>query len=205
MEHTVVPVQTALYPEAAHILGRAFQDDPVPLAIFQGLPAHERVKRLIVGFTAEMSICARQGTPLAIKDGDQIIAAAAIYPPGHYPASAIDQITMLAKTIRGDGFYGLGSWLKWLSSVEQIHPKWTHYYLEFLGVEPEFQGKGFGSVLLKSLTEKADAEHAGCYLENSNPRNNPLYQRFGFQIVNTKDIIGVRNWFMWRPPKRNMN
>ena len=203
MEQKILPVQNGTYQKAAQVLGRAFQDDPVPIAIFQGLPEIERVKRLTVGFTAEMNICVKQGIPLVVKDVDTIVAAAAIYPPGNYPISTIDQIAMLAKTIWGDGFYGLGRWLKWLSDMEIMHPKWPHYYLEFLGVEPEFQGKGFGSALLKFLTEKADSEHMGCYLENSNPRNNPLYQRFGFQIVGTEDIIGVRNWFMWRPPNRN--
>jgi hypothetical protein len=39
----------------------------------------------------------------------------------------------------------------------------------------------------------------GCYLENSNPRNLPFYERFGFQAGEQKEIIGLPAWLMWRP------
>jgi hypothetical protein len=42
----------------------------------------------------------------------------------------------------------------------------------------------------------------GCYLENANPRNTSFYQRFGFQIVSEKEIIGLPAWFMWRPAQK---
>jgi len=203
MEQKIIPISNNTYREAASLLGRAFQDNPVPVAIFQGLPAHERVKRLVVGFAADLTICVKKGNPLIIKENDNIVAVAIIYPPGSYPLSPIDQILMLTKTIWGDGFYGLGRWLTYLSNIEKLHPKQPHYYLEYLGVEPGNQGKGLGSALLKFLTEKADIEQMGCSLENANPRNNPLYQHFGFQTTDEIDIIGVHNWLMWRTPNKN--
>jgi GNAT superfamily N-acetyltransferase len=67
-------------------------------------------------------------------------------------------------------------------------------------VEPEQQGKAVGTAIMQHLVEKADEAKVGCYLENSNPRNLPFYQRFGFQTVIEKEIIGVPAWFMWRSP-----
>ena len=47
----------------------------------------------------------------------------------------------------------------------------------------------------------ADEEGSGCYLENSNRMNLPLYQRFGFHTTSQEDVMGVPIWFMWRSPE----
>jgi ribosomal protein S18 acetylase RimI-like enzyme len=134
-------------------------------------------------------------------DGDgKVIAAAVIYPPGAYPLPVSDQWTLLIKSILGNGLYDIRGWMRWLDMVDKIHPKEPHYYLEYLGVEPEQQGKALGSTILRHLTRKADEEHVGCYLENANPRNLSFYQRFGFQTISKKEIIGIPSWFMWRSP-----
>ena len=86
--------------------------------------------------------------------------------------------------------------MRWINCI----PVEPHYYLEYIGVEPAFQGKGVGSAILMHLCERADKEKVGCYLENANPINTPFYQRFGFQITQEKEIIGIPTWFMWRPP-----
>jgi ribosomal protein S18 acetylase RimI-like enzyme len=137
-------------------------------------------------------------------NGDgKVIAVAVIYPPGAYPLTASDQWLLLIKSFLGNGFYNIKGWMQWLEEVDNAHPKEPHYYLEYLGVEPEQQGKAFGSTIVQHLVSKADEERVGCYLENANPRNNSFYQRFGFQVISEKEIIGVPSWFMWRPPVLN--
>ena len=91
--------------------------------------------------------------------------------------------------------------MRWLDEIDKMHPVEPHYYLEYLGVEPEQQGKGLGSVIFQHLIDKADKERVGCYLENASPRNVPFYQRFGFQVISEKEIISIPAWFMWRPPR----
>jgi ribosomal protein S18 acetylase RimI-like enzyme len=204
VEHTILPVREDACQEAANVLGRAFIDNPIPVAIFQELPEIEHQKRINVAFAADLEICAKIGKPLLIKEKDSVVAVAVIYHPGSYPMPFMNQISLLIKVIWGAGFYGLGRWMTYLLEIEKLHPKQPHYYMEYLGVEPAYQGKGLGSALLKMLTEKADTEQMGCYLENANPRNNPLYHRFGFETINEKDIIGVHNWFMWRTPNKDV-
>jgi ribosomal protein S18 acetylase RimI-like enzyme len=91
--------------------------------------------------------------------------------------------------------------MKWMDEAEQVHPSEPHYYLPCVGVDPACQGSGFGSVILAHLALKADQDGVGCYLENADPRNLPFYQRFGFQVVLEKEVIGLPSWFMWREPK----
>ncbi|MGF1507898.1 MAG: GNAT family N-acetyltransferase [Myxococcota bacterium] len=55
-----------------------------------------------------------------------------------------------------------------------------HLYLAFLGTVPERQGRGHGSRLLQRFVELADERGLPAYLENSNPANTGLYERYGF-------------------------
>jgi GNAT superfamily N-acetyltransferase len=200
MEVEVLPVSSLASREAAQVLGLAFTDDPLVTAVLRGLPSDERIKRLKAMFIAELSACVRRGCPLAVMAGDKILAAAIIYPPGTYPLPLHEQVKVVVKGIAGAGFYGLVRLLRVVSDFKKHHPKERHYYFECMGVEPCLQGRGFGSAIFRHLVQRADDDHVGCYLENPNPRNVPLYQRFGFQIVRKEPVIGVPVWFMWRPP-----
>jgi GNAT superfamily N-acetyltransferase len=60
------------------------------------------------------------------------------------------------------------------------HPEEPHWYLPFIGVEPLWQGKGIGAALLRRGLAQSDAAGLPAYLESTNPRNRPLYERHGF-------------------------
>ncbi|MCB0163536.1 MAG: GNAT family N-acetyltransferase, partial [Anaerolineae bacterium] len=62
------------------------------------------------------------------------------------------------------------------------------------------QQQGAGSAVLNFVTHKADSDQMGCYLESTNSRNLPLYQRFGFEILSKEDVV-VPTWFLWREPE----
>jgi GNAT superfamily N-acetyltransferase len=63
------------------------------------------------------------------------------------------------------------------------HPEEPHWYLPFIGVDPGAQGRGLGSALLAQSLALVDADHLPAYLESTNPRNVPLYERFGFRVI----------------------
>jgi ribosomal protein S18 acetylase RimI-like enzyme len=197
----VRPTTHQSYQQAAQVLGRAFVDDPVSEAVYHNFSIERRIRALTVDFMAEVKLCVQKGYPLQVNEDGKVIAAAVIYPPGAYPLAAFYQWMLLIKSILGNGFYDIRDWMKWLEEVDKIHPSEPHYYLEYLGVEPEHQGKALGSTLMEHLIHTADEAQVGCYLENANPRNVPFYQRFGFEIVDEKKIIGLPAWFMWRPPE----
>ncbi len=67
--------------------------------------------------------------------------------------------------------------------MQQYHPKTPHWYLSMLGVDPARQGRGLGSALLKHTLSRVDDEHAVAYLESSNMKNVPLYERHGFEVM----------------------
>lgn len=186
--------------QAAGVLGRAFRDDPMAMAILRDVAPAIRVKRLSVMFASALITCVRRGLPLQGREGNSIACASIVYPPGTYPLPTSAQYSILLRSILRNGFYGVARWLTVLDRFAKRHPKDTHYYLEFIGVDPSQQGKGLGSSLLSDLSRRADQERVGCYLETSNARNVSLYQRFGYEIIAEEEILGVTTRFMWRSP-----
>lgn len=73
-------------------------------------------------------------------------------------------------------------------AMGSYHPDEPHWYLPLIGVDPAKQGRGHGAALMQFAAERADRERLPAYLESSNPRNIPLYQRFGFEILGTIQI-----------------
>jgi ribosomal protein S18 acetylase RimI-like enzyme len=72
------------------------------------------------------------------------------------------------------------------SILEQMgasHPHEPHWHLAFIGVDPVWHGQGIGAALLAYALEKIDQQGLQAYLESSNPRNVPLYQRHGFEVI----------------------
>jgi ribosomal protein S18 acetylase RimI-like enzyme len=196
----ISPVTRQSWRESARVLGYAFLEEPVSLAIYRGFSAEKRLCNLTVDFAAEMEVCIRRGCPLQICEAEKVVAAAVIYPPGSYPLPWVEQARIFIKSILGHDFYDIRLWLRWLADSDTLHPQEPHYYLEYLGVLPEYQGKGLGSAILQHLTARADEEHVGCYLETASPNNVLLYQRHGFSVRAEKRVIGIQSWFMWRAP-----
>jgi ribosomal protein S18 acetylase RimI-like enzyme len=78
--------------------------------------------------------------------------------------------------------------------VEKKHRQlapFPHWYLMVLGVDPEFQGKGYASRLLRGTLPRIDAEGLPCYLETYGERNVAIYQHFGFKTIDEFTIPGT--------------
>ena len=70
-----------------------------------------------------------------------------------------------------------------VEEMGRYHPEGPHWYLPLIGVEPSRQGQGLGSALLRASLSRCDADGLPAYLESSNPKNQPLYERHGFQAI----------------------
>lgn len=83
------------------------------------------------------------------------------------------------------------------SLVKKIQPKDLMYYLWFIGVAPECQNTGIGSVLLDELIEDSSLKKRPIYLETSTLKNLPWYKKFGFDIYHEADL-SYRLFFLRR-------
>ena len=67
--------------------------------------------------------------------------------------------------------------------MASYHPNEPHWYLPLIGVDPAHQGKGYGGALLAFALQECDRQHLPAYLESTNLKNVPLYQRHGFEVM----------------------
>ena len=75
-----------------------------------------------------------------------------------------------------------------------------HWFLQTVGVDPQFQGKGYAGKLLRPMLARIDEEGLPCYLETLDERNVPLYEHFGFSVAEESAIpeTDLTNWAMLR-------
>lgn len=86
--------------------------------------------------------------------------------------------------------------------TEKAHKRlapFKHWYLQAIGVDPKFQGKGYAGKLIRPMLAKIDIQHLPCYLETFE-ENVPIYERFGFRIIESASIpqTPFENWAMLR-------
>jgi GNAT superfamily N-acetyltransferase len=92
--------------------------------------------------------------------------------------------------------------LKTQAGIDAHRPTGRFWYLHYVGVRPDHQGKGHGGRIIRAQTAVADAEALPCWLETATPENVPLYERLGFATQAEWDVPGggPHFWGMMRPP-----
>lgn len=101
----------------------------------------------------------------------------------------------LKLAIKGIGISRISKILKRESSIETVQPNEPFLYVWFIGVDPENQGKGEGSMLLKSVLELAKKKNLPVCLETSTERNFRWYENFGFSVYDSSNEFGFPFYF----------
>jgi GNAT superfamily N-acetyltransferase len=183
------------------VLADAFAEDPV----FSWLippQVRGRDERMRTFFTSMSRGYLRAGKPCYVT-GDA--SAAALWAaPGAWTMPFSQMFLEAAPSwlaFRGHLLRALRTQLQ----IERLHAAQSrpHWYLGYLGTRHDRQGEGLGSQLLHEVLAGADAGSLPAYLESSNERNLPLYQRNGFEVVGELPALGhgPTIWRMWREPQ----
>jgi GNAT superfamily N-acetyltransferase len=75
-----------------------------------------------------------------------------------------------------------------LGELAHHRPSQPHWYLPLIGVDPARKLRGLGSALLRHALQRCDRDHQVAYLESSDPKNVPLYERHGFVVQATVQV-----------------
>jgi GNAT superfamily N-acetyltransferase len=125
-------------------------------------------------------------------------------PPDGRPHGLLNDLKLLPAMVRIAGLGGVARAVGALDMMEKKHPKSpSHYYLLAIGVDPPLQGQGIGTQMATPILERCDREGVPAYLESSKEQNVPLYERWGFKVVEQLDLPkgGPTAWRMWRDPQ----
>jgi len=92
------------------------------------------------------------------------------------------------------------SYNEYASKLHNRHAHCPHWHLFLIGVDPVFQGRGYASALIKPIISQLDRERLPCYLETQDEENIPIYQHYGFKVVEVGTVpgTGLNHWAMLR-------
>lgn len=184
-------------PRAAELLGRAYRDNPLTLALLGEDPeVRWRTNEAVFG----MRIASMQPVPLVVRDGGRVVGACGFDSPGGSKITQDDMVRVMAAwTAVGPDVPRKA--MEMLADWRTKTPAEPHWNLGPVGVDPEYHGRGIGSAMVAAFCEMMDAEGANAFLETDLEKNANLYTKFGFETIHHAPSLGVPMWFMLRRPQ----
>jgi len=168
---TAVDTNTARL--AGDYVGQAFASDPVSLWTFGNAGAIA---------TAYRHLAERVYVPAGAASLVENAGAALWLEPGRSKSVPwLGQLVMARDLWRAAGARYIRRSLQVDAAMRARRPVFPHYYLFAIGVLPDARGRGVAGALLRHTLAEADRAAQPAYLENTTPRNTPLYQRYGFE------------------------
>ena len=196
----VRPLRRGELGKASRLLGRAFDHDPVIGSLWRD--KRRRRHAFPALFRAGMHDLVGGGTVYGAFD-DGRLAGVAVWTqpsaPGNSTARSranILWLRMLFPRATLEVF-------EMFERLGHLHPDRPHWYLAFVGVDPDQQSRGIGARLLAPVHERADAERVACYLETPFARTHPFYERFGYSVREELRPLATDAplWTMLREPQ----
>ena len=183
--------------EAVDVIARGMRDNPLHVATFGESP-ERRLQSLHRFFGAVFAVMGLQEHMLVARGQDgRMVGVMGMMPPGDCLPDSGQQLRMLPALLR-NGPRAAGRTMGWLGAWGKRDPKERHWHLGPLAVNAHLQGMGIGSTLLRVFSARMDAAGDDAYLETDKEINVRLYERFGFEVVDEGEVLGVPNWFMLR-------
>jgi GNAT superfamily N-acetyltransferase len=178
------------------VLARAFDDDPVMTWFFQA--RRHRSARNRRFFAMRLRQLMPHGETYTV-DGE--LGAAVWAAPERWRLTRLEEVRLTLAMLPAV-WSRLAQVLEGLETIDHAHPRTPHYYLAVLGTEPDAQGRGIGSALLRPTLETCDRDEVPAYLESSKERNIDFYARHGFRVTaELRMPEGPPVWSMWRDPR----
>ena len=186
--------------QASDVLDRAFEDFPMHVAFIPDKSERKKKSRYFLEFFIRYGILYGEVYATSPK-----LEGVSIWLP-----SKRSNFTMREMLRSGILFYvfklGIKTILRMISignHITSIHKRYApfpHIHGFYIGVDPEFQGKGYGSTLHRALLARADKAKLPCYIETQKETNVTLWKRYGFHVVSETVIPGTefKHWAMLR-------
>ena len=197
----IQPLTREVIDRATITLERAFSTDPMFTWIFPDPIQRSQSLRRLNRVPLEYGL--RYGHVTQSNNG---LAIAIWIPP--------DRPMTMGRMVRSGALkmpfrIGFGPFAKFMGANEimgRLHKKYVpepHWQLLIVGVDPELQGRGLGTALVKEGLARADRANCPCYRDTSKEQNLAFYERLGFAVVEATALGdgGPTGWAMRRDPR----
>lgn len=172
--------------------------EPIPeVAVVSSAHRQRAIRTILLGFSADplmrwfwpdpntyfeaestMDLLAGDGVDLGAALEVNGFSGVALWLPPGYELEDDPVIAAFQSSVAQDRQENL---FQMFAAIDEYHPKYPHWYLSMIAIDPFCQGQGLGSALMKHAVARCDAEGLPAFLESSNPRNISLYERYGFE------------------------
>ncbi|KAJ3342917.1 hypothetical protein HDU93_000576 [Gonapodya sp. JEL0774] len=194
-------VYEALCESTAECLIDAFKEDPFHTWYAQGPPTRSfelAFQRTWISYTRSLRgavwVVVDQPPSHPLTTASVVVSVATVFPPGYYidiPPTVGAAGRILALILRAACAYPTAFWRYFVvtgAATGKVKKRNVggrehyrgFYYLHQLGTRSGQQGKGLGRKVLQPVLAAADKEGKRVYLESSNTKNLPFYERLGF-------------------------
>ena len=191
---SIESLQAADIPGAATVAARAFSADPLAVAVYR--EKQDKKRQMEATFRRLLEYV--PGQVFVAKKDEQVVGMLRMIEWPQCQTSftrMLISLPMMLIKLRGMAVRRLKAQYAW----SKHHPSEPHWHLGPVAVVPEMQGQGIGSQLIEHFCRYLDQKGEVAYLETDKIENVRLYERFGFSVSEETLLLGVRNWFMWRP------
>lgn len=182
----------------------AFKNDPLWNRVFRDDPNKD--KALEAFFTIPVLYGLKYGKVYAVSER---IEGVAVWLPGEKSrmgfwgilrSGAISCGAAIGKSSM-NGFSALSKQLE--PDRKRIMAGKKYIYLSIIGVHSEYQGKGYGTLLLDFIKAECDENGYYMYLETETQDNVGFYEKHGFYTEQIITVAGIDLpiWEMVRPPQ----
>lgn len=201
MKDSIIKLTKEQLKPASVTLARAFYNYSV--SKYMRPNPKNRLKRLKNDFKAGVCVGLRHGEVYATSNNLEGVSVWMVFEEFKEKLSWFIRCSSLSMLFQ-NGIGTIRRVMRVMNCMTKAHEKYApgkHYYLSILGIDPDFQGKGFGSLLIGNVLEKFDKEDPRpAYVETNETVNVPFYEKLGFKVK--KEMIipktDVPVWFMLR-------
>ena len=188
--------------EAAEVFSKAFVDDPLTRWFFPDSSSRKEMSSSYFRFRIRFGVLFGE-----VYATSQNLEGLAVW----YPSKKMDMTYW--RMLRSGGMkllkeLGIGTVQRMMlignftSELHHNQLNFPHWYLAPMGVDPDYQGKGYASMLMRSMLKRLDDEILPCFLETQNENNIEIYKHYGFKIIGKTTIpnTNLEHWSMLREP-----
>lgn len=192
-------------PQASPVIAEAMMVEPGFAAV---LPDEDVRRRVLVSRMHDSIETAMSHDAVFVATDEEtgkILGVAIWGPPGSYPPVDHEEADNVIPSYLVDVDPEIAEGLRAYDDNCHHHfPDEPVWYLKLLGVDPEGQGQGIGSTLLRESLRELDEDGLPAYLETGTERNVRFYERFGFEVRKAEVQLApgsTPHWTMIRPAR----
>tara|TARA_R110000824_G_scaffold240024_1_gene428670 strand:+ start:185 stop:847 length:663 start_codon:yes stop_codon:yes gene_type:complete len=198
-EPVIVRLDISALNEARSILYDAYRDEPTFQYLFNHRkPGYKQRVRATLRELVDLYIDLGQEA-VGVMDNDTLVAVAFIGDPD-LRLNLADQFSWRIRMVLTAGFASTRRYLDYHEKIRAMLPQPLAHQLPLMGVNPKYQNRGYGRLLLKAVQRLCadNPRGSGLVLDTGNNRYLPFYESEGFRSLGKIRLGGFEDHILFR-------